>query len=440
MPINLTPINVRATLTAPTMVSAQSAQYALTLLDSPMPGQVNQASGLSSMPFWLELCALFEGLKIETEAEAEDFLNSEKFKVSLNAESQRRDLTCDEYEARNTLAIFISNMDKQASSKRSLFEAMKLLILAFTKKNYINPETLRKIGGPFVWKGSTHVSSAPFCEPKAYFIWKNMPAFFAQAHEIDIASIEQIPVDIFENGAGLIRYLKNSTQINTLKTSAKDNAKAVELVLKSGLGNVINEHASAAASPHPIQWAFEQWASETGEERDWTRIKNLVDGGITISTRNRENQKISILLHKIIKKKATDRTAPAIDIDKIKILIKAGLDLNWQNTENGNTLLHLVAQQGHFSVVNFLLNTGVNPLLKNQKNKTARDILEKMSASDIFASWHGGISTSANNGPTSASTENFLEKINQKRIELVNRLTQFEGNALRHHLNSLVIA
>ncbi|XAV88567.1 MAG: ankyrin repeat domain-containing protein [Candidatus Symbiodolus clandestinus] len=59
---------------------------------------------------------------------------------------------------------------------------------------------------------------------------------------------------------------------------------------------------------------------------------------------------------------------------KIKKLLDAGADVNFQDT-NDNTLLHIAVQDNEPQVVEFLLDHGADISIKNKEDKRAIDLL-----------------------------------------------------------------
>ena len=69
-------------------------------------------------------------------------------------------------------------------------------------------------------------------------------------------------------------------------------------------------------------------------------------------------------------------TACLGDVDKVGVLVGAGVDINSQNGVNGWTALHWAAKRSHKHVVSFLLQSGANPTIRSHKNELAVNVTQ----------------------------------------------------------------
>ena len=69
-------------------------------------------------------------------------------------------------------------------------------------------------------------------------------------------------------------------------------------------------------------------------------------------------------------------TACLGDVDKVGVLIRAGVDVNAQNTVNGWTALHWGAKRNHKPVVSHLLQSGADPTIRSFQNELAADVTQ----------------------------------------------------------------
>ena len=69
-------------------------------------------------------------------------------------------------------------------------------------------------------------------------------------------------------------------------------------------------------------------------------------------------------------------TACLGDVDKIGVLVHAGVDVNSQNAMNGWTALHWGARRNHKSVVSYLLQSGADPNIRSFQNELAVDVTQ----------------------------------------------------------------
>jgi ankyrin repeat protein len=69
-------------------------------------------------------------------------------------------------------------------------------------------------------------------------------------------------------------------------------------------------------------------------------------------------------------------TACLGDVDKVGVLVGAGVDINSQNGVNGWTALHWAAKRSHKHVVSFLLQSGANPTIRSHKNELAANVTQ----------------------------------------------------------------
>jgi predicted O-methyltransferase YrrM len=61
------------------------------------------------------------------------------------------------------------------------------------------------------------------------------------------------------------------------------------------------------------------------------------------------------------------------NVDAVKILVRAGAEVNTQAPKSGQSALILAAYHGHEEIVEYLLRKGADPSLKNHYGETARD-------------------------------------------------------------------
>jgi hypothetical protein len=69
-------------------------------------------------------------------------------------------------------------------------------------------------------------------------------------------------------------------------------------------------------------------------------------------------------------------TACLGDVDKVQVLVSAGVDVNSQNKVNGWTALHWAAKRNHKHVVSYLLQSGAKPTIQSFKNELAADVTQ----------------------------------------------------------------
>lgn len=114
-------------------------------------------------------------------------------------------------------------------------------------------------------------------------------------------------------------------------------------------------------------------------------------------------------------------------------LVKAGLDINAQNPDNGNTLLHEAVQRDNQNAIDLLVEHGSDPKIKNKDgkssvdlnpdNKTLKDAVAQLDAQKMFSA-----------KPELFARAGALEKLNHFKSNGVdlNKLRDNDGNTLLH--------
>ena len=72
------------------------------------------------------------------------------------------------------------------------------------------------------------------------------------------------------------------------------------------------------------------------------------------------------------------------NVDKLGVLVCAGVDVNSQNMVNGWTALHWAAKRNHKQVVLFLLENGANPGVRSFKNELPSDVTQSEELKELL--------------------------------------------------------
>ena len=114
-------------------------------------------------------------------------------------------------------------------------------------------------------------------------------------------------------------------------------------------------------------------------------------------------------------------TACLGDVDKVGVLVRAGVDVNSQNAMNGWTALHWGARRNHESVVSYLLESGADANIRSFQNELAVDVTQSeemrrlllgedsRNPKDVAGNSHIGNELPKENTPSGKFVPNYLQ-------------------------------